>query len=274
MIRFCCIKISLMRNNQVEFILAPLANIIEEAVAALKGIPNGMASFPVSEYFLQSLFLRLTGAQEQKCKCICWELATYDFEYRRRRFNSREMLGECSCGEEKRKVVLDVRDAVAKIAGEDVANGCFDKVRIKHDATAVVDVFHRAIEKMGWDERGYVQYVSVFLRRDDYCSFVDSGKGRFLFVKCDNCAVNGKKDGKGHCALESLNDIYDNCVTMHRNRCAHNTASRLKYASSLCELRKGRCVEDNYFVRFHLVLMVDMLMTALFKEWLSWREQS
>ena len=75
-----------------------MANIIEEAVAALKGIPNGMASFPVSEYFLQSLFLRLTGAQEQKCKCICWELATYDFEYRRRRFNSREMLGECSCG--------------------------------------------------------------------------------------------------------------------------------------------------------------------------------
>lgn len=274
MIHISCIKISLMRNNQIEFILAPLANIIEEAVAALKGVPNGMASFPVSEYFLQSLFLRLTGAQEQKCKCICWELATYDLEYRRRRFNSREMLGECSCGEEKRKVLLDVRDAVVKIAGEEVAKGCFDKVRIKQCAAAVVNVFHRAIENMGWDERGYVHYVSVFLKRDDNCFFVDSGKGRSLFLKCDNCAAKGKKNIEEHCTFESLNDIYDNCVTMHRNRCAHNTASRLKYVSSLADLRKGRCLEENYFVRFHLVLMVDLLMTALFKEWLSRREQS
>ena len=32
---------------------------------------------------MQSIFMKMTGAQEQKMKCICWEIATIDFDLRR-----------------------------------------------------------------------------------------------------------------------------------------------------------------------------------------------
>jgi hypothetical protein len=31
---------------------------------------------------MQSIFIKMTGFQEQKLKCIVWELATDDYEYR------------------------------------------------------------------------------------------------------------------------------------------------------------------------------------------------
>ena len=37
---------------------------------------------PLYDYVLQTTFLKMTGSQEQKLKCIQWELATDDYEYR------------------------------------------------------------------------------------------------------------------------------------------------------------------------------------------------
>ena len=53
-----------------EFILTPIDEILSEAGTAIGNQPRGIENYPLKEYFLQSVFLRLTGAQEQKCKCI------------------------------------------------------------------------------------------------------------------------------------------------------------------------------------------------------------
>ena len=57
---------------------------MRETVTACTGIGDGVETQSLCEYVLQTTFLKMTGASEQKLKCICWEIATYDYEYRHR----------------------------------------------------------------------------------------------------------------------------------------------------------------------------------------------
>ena len=63
---------------------------------------------------MQSVFLKMAGAQEQKMKCICWELATEDYEYRYKRYNGKWDLGECSNYEAKKIVYQDLIEQINK----------------------------------------------------------------------------------------------------------------------------------------------------------------
>ncbi|WP_227625724.1 hypothetical protein [Geofilum rubicundum] len=78
-----------------------------DATSVSSGIGSGIETFPVLDYVLQSVFLKMTGAQEQKLKCICWELATNDYEYRYHRFTKKQ-LGECSHYSEKKEIYKDL----------------------------------------------------------------------------------------------------------------------------------------------------------------------
>ena len=69
-------------------------------IPANAGIGNGIETYPLGDYIMQSVFLKMTGFQEQKMKCICWELASNDYEYRYYRFTQNK-LGECSNYKEK-----------------------------------------------------------------------------------------------------------------------------------------------------------------------------
>lgn len=89
------------------FILEPLENILMKGLTTGISVDKGINSFPIGEYFMQSLFLRMTGAQEQKMKCICWELATNDFQYRNDFLRNKDY-GECSSYKDKNEVLSDI----------------------------------------------------------------------------------------------------------------------------------------------------------------------
>ena len=90
-----------------EFILTPLSAILSDGVNACTPLSQGIESSALGEYFLQSLFLRMTGAQEQKLKCICWVMATNDYRYRYELLNTKQY-GECSEYKDKRDVYRDM----------------------------------------------------------------------------------------------------------------------------------------------------------------------
>ena len=79
-----------MRLNHTDFILAPISDILKDSISASDGIGSGMETFPLSDYVMQSVFLKMTGFQEQKMKCIVWDLATIDYEYRYKRYCTRD----------------------------------------------------------------------------------------------------------------------------------------------------------------------------------------
>lgn len=97
-----------------EFIQTPIQTILEQGINASCSLTFGIETFPVSEYYLQSLFLRMTGAAEQKMKCILWQMATDDYLYRNR-FLNYQGLGECSTYSSKNKVFKDLVTQITNI---------------------------------------------------------------------------------------------------------------------------------------------------------------
>ncbi|WP_311419344.1 hypothetical protein [Kingella denitrificans] len=65
-----------------DFICEPITNILERGLSSFSVLSDGIERFPIEDYVLQSIFLKMTGFQEQKLKCILWTMATYDYEYR------------------------------------------------------------------------------------------------------------------------------------------------------------------------------------------------
>ena len=72
-----------MRDRiHVSFIRRPIAVYLQEAVDACSNLGVGIENYSIIGFVMQACFLNMTGASEQKMKCICWEVATDDYEYR------------------------------------------------------------------------------------------------------------------------------------------------------------------------------------------------
>src|SRR4051794_244295 len=106
--------------KHTDFILAPITNILSEIVHANAGIGDGLETYPLYEYIMQSVFLKMTGSQEQKMKCICWELATNDYEYRYQ--YTRTGVGEYSTYKDKNGVYQDLIEQIKKYSNLNLVN--------------------------------------------------------------------------------------------------------------------------------------------------------
>lgn len=58
-------------NPHKSFILTPVSDILKEAVQAINPIGSGIETYPLSDYLMQSIFIKMTGAQEQKNEMHC-----------------------------------------------------------------------------------------------------------------------------------------------------------------------------------------------------------
>ena len=127
-----------------DFILTPIKTILDEGVNACQSLPSGIESFPISEYHFQSLFLRMTGASEQKMKCIFWQMATDDVQYRYKYLNY-QGIGECSTYASKNVVF---KDLIAQICKKN-PNFCIQSLwdDFKYDAATV------ASERTKWEDK-------------------------------------------------------------------------------------------------------------------------
>ena len=65
------------------FINSPIESILLEGASVVSSIASGIEGHPLNDYLMKSLFLQMTGFQEQKFKCIVWEVACEDYEFRR-----------------------------------------------------------------------------------------------------------------------------------------------------------------------------------------------
>ena len=104
---------SYLMSKHEKFILTSISTEIEKAISATEGIGDGIETYPLNEYMLHSLFLKMTGFQEQKMKCIAWEMGTEDFEFRRKLLYDLK-LGEYSNFEAKNKIYLSLITIINK----------------------------------------------------------------------------------------------------------------------------------------------------------------
>lgn len=240
------------KSEHTDFILSPLSEIMKEGFLACQAVGDGIESYPLCDYFLQSLFLKLTGAQEQKLKCICWDLATKDYDYRYDYLNKKNY-GECSNYDSKNGIFNDLISIIQKKDNSFDPTGTLrteltvflPKLSAMYDGTLMSE----------WQASEYFYYKSSF-------------------SSTLSASQIGQPQHKGSSTTYSLfqspvKDMFVNVVYRHRNRCAHNTLSYQINKPDLSFLASDDALKHNYFLRFALILVIDKVFVVLFEKYLS-----
>ena len=215
-----------------EFILTPLSSLIEQTLQPLDLYKGQICNYIMKEYVLQTLFMKLTGCMEQKAKCILWDIATHDFEYRRDFLRDNSSQGEYSTYKSKNYVYTTLVNH----------GGIIDDQR-KGELLTQLEYFKDNILKES--------ILKVWLPREL----------RDLKIK----KLFGKQRWAGSSLLEyPLNDdIYIKLYT-HRNRCAHNV---LSYQGNAMNPQKIKEMGDaSYATWFTLLVLMDMIYMELYEK--------
>lgn len=229
-------------SNHTDFIISPITKILKDFMSANIGIGSGIETYPLSEYTLQSVFLKMTGAQEQKMKCICWELATDDYEYRYKRYTIKP-LGECSNYDEKKIIYKDLIDLIRKLQPQFDVNMEFDRNALARDTIAEIREICDNSNLSTWAEVAYLGFVN------------------------DPTLLPQNQFATSHSLFENILQERYALLYKHRNRCAHNTLSYQDNLPTLKELLQADVHYDNYFVRFALLILIDKIFILLYQRY-------
>lgn len=241
-----------------DFILAPVSDILCDTSTITHSMSWGIEMYPLWDNIMQSIFMKMTGAQEQKMKCICWEIATIDFDLRREIYFPWN-LNECSQITDKRKVLNFLRKAIVK-QKKDFNISTIDTNEIWNSTKDILDEFHTNTSSMGFCEREYQEYVEIFSSIGKDCLDIST-----FFKNCSNCTHNNDSNKPFTCTIKKgLNEMYS-CLYIHRNRCAHNLTSYQQNRPSLEILSGIDSVYENYYIRFALLIIIDKIMITLYQ---------
>ena len=256
-----------MRKHET-FILTPISKVLDEAQFALAPLEGNIENYPLLDYVMQSVYLKMTGFQEQKVKCISWELATDDYTLRYERYKQHP-LGECSSYKDKRQVFLDLVSILEK---EEKCSSLLteqERAKILYDTKDELIAFSSQPPLLGWAEKSLSEFRKLFEKCGKECVlYINQGMASDILGHCANCS---KKSGADACKLtqvKTLIDVFDVAIK-HRNRCAHNTTSFQQNLPALDNLQKQEYILENYFVRFALLMIIDKVFVALFKKYLE-----
>jgi hypothetical protein len=231
-------------NNHSDFILSPITHILEDVTTATAGIGNGIETYPLCDYIMQSIFLRMTGFQEQKMKCICWELATLDYEYRYKRYTLKP-LGECSRYDEKKTIYKDIIEQIKnRILDFDVST-FIDRAELLQETISFIKGIFVDTNLSIWEQNSFIE----FLKDSTLIQPTHFGTNDNLFVN-------------------TLQDKYT-LLYNHRNRCAHNTLSYQQNLPTLKTLANDDYKHDNYFIRFAILILIDKIFIILYNKYLE-----
>jgi len=237
-------------NYHDEFILSPIIQILDDVVTASSAIGSGIETYPLCDYIMQSTFLKMTGFQEQKMKCVSWELASNDYEYRYE--FTKNPLGECSSYKEKQLVYKNLVKFILKHHQAFNIKSDINKTSIlANSISEVKDIFSNTNLSI-WAQQSYNEYTDI----------------------CNGIKTIHFANDNNNLFAETPNDItikriYENHLYVNRNRCAHNTHSFQQNLPTLRKLADDNCMYDNYFVWFAILVLIDKIFIELFKKFLK-----
>ena len=251
-----------------DFILTSISSVLKDGVSACRGISGGIENIAACDYIMQSIFLRMTGFQEQKLKCICWDIATDDYEYRFKRF-AQKPLGECSCYDEKNIVMNDLIDIIRKYQSNYDIDVTINKNSLISTVGSSIDLIFRDSVLKIWAEHQYQDFKKIYGNIKEECLLTKGEKSCSLLGKCDNCRMMDKRSKVRTCGnMQNLPYLFE-LLYKHRNRCAHNTSSYQQNLPTLKLLSTPEYVYENYFIRFSLLMLIDDIFVMLYKKYLE-----
>ena len=266
----------MLYNIHQKFITTPILDILKGTITACKAIGYGIETQPLCEYIMQTTFLKMTGASEQKLKCIRWEMATYDYEYRYE--IQSKALGECSSYKSKNSIFKEMQNVIKKIDTYNRLIGLFDATtkgtivdRVKNDFTSIVEKSSLSI----WRHRDWMSFEKFYDSNKLIESFPDFEKGACDLFNNKNTKDNNKNTKDNN--KNYLKELYENLVYRHRNRCAHNLKSyqhNLQTFDTLASKKYEDEKNENCFKMFFILILMDELYMKLYCLYLECLEKN
>lgn len=229
-------------SARIGFIKTSIMEVLQEGIAAVDCMQDGgLETFPMLEYTLQSIFLKMTGYGEQKLRFIIWEIASYNLVFRYNLLKGEYSFGEFSQLCDKKKVYVKLRKEISTfintdIFTDDVKNHILQEVREEMNL-----IFEHSTLKNAFPNE-YERFLA-FLTTWNADSFA---KGNELL-------------------RDNLVPFYSEYVYKLRNRCAHNSLSYQQDYLGFEDMQKPYMVYANYFTCFALLLLLDKIFVYLFK---------
>lgn len=230
-------------DRDKKLISTPLMDILVECDM---GIPKdmGMSLSPMREYIMQSVFLRMTGALEQKLKCIIWRISVDDYSLRYEIMH-RWDYGECSSYKDKNKVLAKIYECIDKLDASATFLTNNDTRRFITDIFTDCDRVFDKSEISNWFPRQYNEYkdikFNILKAKDEY--------------KIEKNWVLPKD--------KMLYKVYD-ALYNYRNRCAHNLHLYHKDKTMFSYLSDDNYVYENWFLWFAVLLYLDRIYREVY----------
>ena len=219
---------------RTDFITTSVYEILQQGVAAAECLRHdGIDTYPILDYLLQSVFLRMTGFEEQKLRNICWEVATVDLDYRYKTLQGRVSYGEFSTLDDKKSVFDLLKNKTKEY-------GCEFSLEAKK--SGMLSEVKTEMEEAMKD--------SLIAR-----SFPDEYHRYEIFIKTWKTDHFGKTN---QLLGGNIEKVYD-ALYKQRNRCAHNTASYQQDMLTLTEMQDTQMPNSNYFSYFAILLLLDKI---------------
>lgn len=229
-------------SARVGFINTSIMEVLQEGIAAVNCMnDSGVETFPMIQYTLQALFLRMTGYSEQKLRFIIWEIASYDLDYRYKLLKGDCRFGEFSKLEDKQKVYHILIKEIStfgqiSVLTENIKNIIIQEVKDEMNAT-----FEKSTIK-----DAYPNEYERFLAFLDEWGIDSFAKGNELL-------------------RDNLIPIYTEYIYKQRNCYAHNTLSYQQDFLSFEDMEKPYMIYANYFTSFAVLLLLDKVFVYLFR---------
>lgn len=233
------------------FILTPITTLLEEMKSATACIGSGIETYPFWDYIIQATFTKMTGFQEQKMKCIDWELATNGFDYRISFLEDVKNRGTYSTYAAKNVVYNTLINEIARYSG-------IDKTTLITDLKNKHHVNPRQIVQQILDDSSIVFYNQREFNEFRNCD--NTFKNQYYIVP------NNVNDSKSVKLFESvLQGHYADGLYRQRNRIAHNTLSYQQNLPELKALQNEKYLARNYYFWFSILVLIDEIFMELYK---------
>lgn len=252
-----------MENGKhTKFILTPIFEILEDCVNATKGISSGIETYPLCDYIMQTTFLKMTGASEQKLKCILWEIATNDYTFRYEFLKT--SYGECSALDDKKKVFNVLKDQVKAMNPD---KELFDKIYDNDTKTKIQEKSGQEIILL------FEHSILSIWQGKEFNNFKDYSSDLINNHFCNFPTKKNQIDKRNISLIDGIIDYY-RIVFKHRNRCAHNLKSYQTNLPDLSVLVNKEYDYENYFFRFSILVLLDEIFMKMYSEYLNLLENN
>ena len=249
--------------NHNDFILEPIINILKKGISSLSNLGDTIETYPVQEHILRSIFIEMTGSQEQKMKCILWTLATYDYEFRYDFL--KDNYGECSKLDEKSRVYSNLVKQIKSLKSSENENIDLKKIIFPDDEPSHIENSKIALDKFLSHSNTnsiFEKYIKMFQGKEITDKLLFLPANNHLFVN----EANLQKELKDRAIPDIYTRLYE-----HRNRCAHNTLSYQKNLPTLNNLDSKSYKFDNYYVRFLILIFIDTIFIKTYEKYLEFK---